>query len=154
MKVRQGFVSNSSTTSFCIYGYAIESTNFPIKIEQLKTIKKECSEIWEKAMAGFSKKTWCKRQYELLKDIDRLTSEQVKEIEDMINDDPSEYSELYGLEFHSMSDAGMCWIGKSWRYIGADETGKQFTENIEKIVKMLVGDEAKCDTYEEAWRDG
>ena len=44
MKTRQGFVSNSSTSSFCIYGTEIDQRDF---IEKVKKIKPDLEEIVE-----------------------------------------------------------------------------------------------------------
>lgn len=42
MKVRTGFVSNSSSSSFCIYGAAIEESEF---IEKVKTMNPELADV-------------------------------------------------------------------------------------------------------------
>jgi len=97
MKIRQGFVSNSSSSSFLIYG----------------TVVKDCED---------------------------------SEINDKLVSD-------LGLEVFD-SPYGDNYIGISWDNIGGDETGNQFRKRIEEGVAKVLGKEAKCGTYSEAWYDG
>ncbi len=94
MKVRHGFVSNSSTTSFLIYG------------AQIPTDKEE-----EAKLLGLSTYSG-----------------------DCYSDD----------EF---------FAGLSWDCVGDDETGKQFKERVEALIKQIDA-EAKCGTIDRAYRDG
>jgi len=98
MKIRNGFVSNSSSSSFCIYGAAIEKDK-----------------------------------------IDEAAAEKL------------------GLNVHygdPNCDEDYVYVGRSWRSIKDDETGRVFKENIEKLIEQLYGKPKECTTYEEAWHDG
>ena len=60
---------------------------------------------------------------------------------------------LAGFEFEDVM--GCCqFLGISWSSIDDDETGSEFKARIEEKMKMLFGDDVKCGTHEEAWRDG
>jgi len=115
MKVRNGFVSNSSSSSFCIYGADFDLNDL---IEKIKK-------------SNF------------------LTENELEELEE--ND---EWYELGGiiaeksdLDFYLSEDCA--WIGKSWRSIGDDETGKQFKEKVRSKIEKILGTDIECDTHEE-----
>ena len=122
MKVRCGFVSNSSTSSFCIYGIMLEDKH----VEKIK--------------------------------------EKIKILDPKNNDEDDEWYVLseelenyfckneIGLEFHSMMGEYF-YIGRSWKYIKDNETGLEFKKSIENTIKELLGEELKCSTHSEAWRD-
>jgi len=55
MKIRNGFVSNSSTSSFCIFGVEIEDSDIPSVLDNLG-IKYEKD---EDGMFDFESEDWC-----------------------------------------------------------------------------------------------
>jgi hypothetical protein len=151
MKTRNGFVSNSSGSSFCIYGLEIEGN---LDVNQLKLLKNFFPNLWTKALNDLSTKSYYEEDYQKLLNINKMTPEEITKFQEEIDDDPSIIQELitfFELEFH-YNDYGK-WIGKSWASIKDDETGKQFKENIENTLKTFLGNEIECQTYEEAWRD-
>jgi hypothetical protein len=107
MKIRNGFVSNSSSSSFLIYGTTIDISDIdmPDDVED---------------------------SYEYLEEKFKDTDINVYYVGD---------------------DDGYYYIGKSWSNIGDDETGKQFKNNVENILKEKLGNEIKCCTHSEAWYD-
>lgn len=123
MKVRKGFVSNSSTSSFCIYGIQADSE---MLAKAVKILDPE-SELVEDGGYG-----------------EYVTSEW--EAGDVVSNKTNlEYHQAY-CEYN--------YFGRSWSGIGDDETGKQFKDSVEKEIKSLFGEDVKCFTIEEAWRDG
>jgi hypothetical protein len=95
VKIRSGFVSNSSTSSFCMFGVMLDS----------------CDESF----------------YDKIKDL--------------------------GLDLDLESTDWATYIGKSWASIKDDQTGAEFKQDIENKVAKLLGKNATCKTYEEAWHD-
>jgi hypothetical protein len=150
MKIRNGFVSNSSSSSFCIYGINLETDYVDI----LKKIKKNVPELFEKVKEYAS-------EYD--EDIDINTDEGLERITE---DDPidlldrvlnnkkkDEWETKSGdLVIHHPDDCDV-YIGMEWKDIGDDETGKQFKDRIEAQLKKILG-KVKCETHEMAWRDG
>ena len=96
MNIRRAFVSNSSTTSFCIYGCVIEDE------EQQKA------------------------------------SELGLEIE-------------YGSDRYD--EGGLVYAGRSFKTIKDNETGWDFKHGTQQLVEQINPD-YKCETIEEAYRDG
>ena len=103
MKIRSGFVSNSSSSSFLIYGTVVDQSNIPEDCDGYDYLE------------------------EKLKDSDMV--------------------------IHSPSNYDCYYIGKSWETIGDDETGKQFKDRIEKVLKEKLGNDIKCYTCSQAWYD-
>jgi len=131
MKIRQGFVSNSSSCSFLIYGIYIEESKM---IEQFKKNQ------LKKASPGERAKTLLLNKDEDLEDLDGY---------DFLN------TIMKGVKGFSWDTLGDCdwFVGKSWDLVDDNETGKQFKESVEKTLKDLFGDDIKCSTHNEAWRD-
>lgn len=103
MKIRHGFVSNSSSSSFLIYGIQIPD-------EKLRD-----GNVWDVA---------------------------------------HELAEEAGLIYFNIGDGGGYYIGRSWSDVKDDETGRQFKDRVEAGVKKVFGDDAICDTHEEAGYNG
>ena len=112
MKTRQGFVSNSSSSSFLIYGAELSSYKDEIK-------KKLGIED--------------KNRYELCDIIQKET----------------------GLEVETGSEGDDLYVGKSWDNIKDDETGLQFKQEIENIIKEKLGlKDVNFGSHSEAWYSG
>ena len=79
MKERQGFVSNSSTSSFCIYGAAL-SIDLSKPLKYIYKIKRACPKEFDEYVEGLAKSNYRKERYELLKNLDTLTSEQKEQL--------------------------------------------------------------------------
>ena len=125
MKVRTGFVSNSSSSSFCIYGTIIEDSTENREM-LLKFLEEKCNVS--------------KEDLENLREVEDM-SEIGYEVEEQLKDLSSDYYD------------DSLYLGRSWRSVKDDETGMQFKESIEKKLKEILGDKIKCDTHEECWQD-
>jgi hypothetical protein len=97
MKVRQGFVSNSSASSFCIFGTYLEGKGY-------------------------------------------------EEIEELLDGTSLYYSS--GGEY----SCGM-YVGREFQTIKDDETGKQFKDSTEKLLKEKFGNKTKCSIIKREWHD-
>lgn len=123
MKVRVGFVSNSSTSSFCIYGVFLDEVPAYLKDgkDEAKDEKNEEDEYEDDD----------EDEYELME---------------------SRASEL-GLAHHYPDGFGGHYVGLSWSGIKDDETGRAFKDRVEKLVAEFCGEKTACETLEEAWHD-
>lgn len=139
MKFRQGFVSNSSSSSFCIYGVFIDEQKFIEALIEKGFATKE--EIPEGNLYDYAD-NW---SYNNKKRNGELTEEEKITHEKIFFKD--------GFEYHCPYDFGDCYIGISWNEIGDDETGSQFKAKIEEKIKNLLGEDIECGTQAEAWRD-
>jgi hypothetical protein len=125
MKIRIGFVSNSSTSSFLIYGTTLEKD----ELQQLliKSLPPESI-----VYLGSNK------------DVDEI--DVYETLYGILN--------TYGLESYRPYYDSTFYIGASWSSVGLDETGRQFQERVQNGVKALLKkDDLEFDTYEEAWHD-
>jgi hypothetical protein len=125
MKIRNGFVSNSSSSSFCIYGTIIEDSEENREM-LLKFLEEKCN-VSKEDIENL-------REDEYMWKIGYEVTEQLKDLSSDYYDDS-----LY--------------LGRSWRSVKDEETGKQFKESIEKKLKEILGDKIKCGTYEECWQN-
>lgn len=126
MKTRVGFVSNSSTSSFLIYGITISKGHvFSLLTDEAKAV------VQEKVSA---------RGYKLeeLEDYDI--------IDYLLWDGP-----LKGYVARCPYD-DYYYIGKSWDKIGDNQTGKEFKKEIETYLSTYF-DTSEFGTLEEAWHD-
>lgn len=124
MKIRNGFVSNSSSTSFCIYGTVMDT----YELENLITGSEDKTDEQIVLLAKMK-----------LNDID--ASEDIHEILENI-------ASKYDLS-HYTSDDGECFIGRDVTSIRDDETGKEFKESTAEKLKSIFGDKIELSWIEE-----
>jgi len=159
MKTRQGFVSNSSTSSFCIYGTAIEKDatallkllreNAPDMFKSIqKVVLKQCDQYKDDYPPESIEemKKW-------IRDIDNV---------DCALDEVDDYEVIYEIEkalkksgsnlgFEIPSEFDEVFIGREWSSVGDNETGLQFKDKIEEDIKKFFGKQ-KCATHQEAYQ--
>ena len=108
-KIRTGFVSNSSSSSFCIYG---------------THLNRESS-------------------IEILRDQHNISIDEVDELEDILS---------LNVYYMPYDDDGF-YIGRSFRTIKDNETGKEFKEKVEEKIKKYFPN-SSLGTIEESFYDG
>ena len=163
MKIRNGFVSNSSASSFCIYGTVLTTDIAEFFVE----IKKHSPETFLKIQEEL-RKTYKDRSTEVDKEEEDeeykdYINNALKWVDDMENNDPPDellaevdvqdvISTVLGDNFEVIMppDWDSIYVGKSWKNIGDKETGSEFKKNIEKKLTKVLG-KVSFDTHEEAW---
>ena len=111
MKIRIGFVSNSSSSSFCVWGIDLDF------------------EILNKALdMGFDPDSDYAYDYEKIMKMERKLSDLLKDTEITFG---------IGEECY-----GVC--GRPYSSLKDDETGAEFKEKAEKILKKIFGEQTKC----------
>lgn len=162
MKQRQSFVSNSSTTSFCIYGTRIENFDSEKCIDSFKYMKANHLDEFKKRILNI-RKQWEEKEYkkkhlpilDLILRIDDINSDEESDIKTLLEYDTADiFCQIMQLGYWPDYDGDNCYFGQSWPSIGDDETGGQFKKYIKEELMMIFGDNIQCSTHEEAWRDG
>ena len=134
MKTRNGFVSNSSTSSFCIFGVSMGDDEF----------RKFVDRNMQLILAHTAKSKWMKEV---------KTEEDLKQWQEekgYYGDLLHTLAEGVGLEAYYPPDWEMVFIGASWPSILDDETGAQFKERVAAMVAQLFPD-AVCGTHQEGY---
>jgi hypothetical protein len=146
VKVRTGFVSNSSTTSFLIYGVSLRDKS----IDLISAIKKFRDNNFQKFQTILDELLQVNNELGLfLSDLDSITDEET--LIDLLIEDPFTLGEMLGNIKILTGSSYMVYYGKSWDEIKDDETGAQFKERINKKIRKIFGDNVNAYTIADAW---
>lgn len=135
MKIRNGFVSNSSSSSFCIYGTTLSD----IKIDMEDYIKTHFEELLETV-----------KEVEYFQEYPDNMPNTVEKMVEAFEDDPCWF---WGLCFdiECFRTDWETYLGRSWKSIGDDETGKEFKNSVETMLSKLAGSPVECETFDETY---
>lgn len=130
MKLRKGFVSNSSTSSFMIYGYELNMDEFH------ELIVKNHADLFKKELAIINKK---------IKDSDDKMSLEEAIINHELYDIDEKLREN-GMPIYMIDgETDQVFLGEDTSSMDEDETKRQFKARVEKQVAKFVGKEVECD---------
>ena len=161
MKIRNGFVSNSSSSSFCIYGaYVPLNSSLNNIFKLIKKIQEVKPEEYKKWMDNYSKSNVTREMYEFLLNISEKTKKEFMLLEGNKGEDEDEIAyewqdnvinilESIGLYAYYV-DYGL-YIGRNYKNIGDSETGKQFRDSTQEVITKLF--HKKCHHIEETIYD-
>lgn len=139
MKIRTGFVSNSSSSSFCIYGICED----PVELGK---------RLWKKAKSDPKAKEELRK---IIKDLAGSSVNNDEGLQEWIESgdfDLYQVVEAIGLEgSDGGSDGASLYVGWGWQTIKDDETGKQFKDKVEALIERYFGKGLKYGTYMEGW---
>lgn len=116
MKIRYGFVSNSSTSSFLLYGVCIETSKI---FDALTDDAKSALNIDD---GEYSNTRW---------DIDEIESV----IPELIDSESKEMSENLAVRF--VNDWDELFVGIAPQYMRLDETRRQFQYRVEDMIRKV-----------------
>ena len=153
MKTRIGFVSNSSTTSFSIYGCQIpfetEEDQYKIMSGVVKKHKKtfdKCdgfNETFEEAGKSLAGEQMPYTFGEYVDDLQRDFTETMDEL-----------SASAGLNFYYGDNSYYLYCGLPFEEMKNKETKEDFMNRISKKIDVLFGKKMKCGHHSESYRDG
>lgn len=145
MKVRMGFVSNSSSSSFCIYGAEIDKEALKKILQSKKNIENEKEKRVKKAQEAYGKVP--------LEEYLKLKALADEDLEDSFGEDFYEqFNKLiakFGLAYYDQSGEGESFcIGRNFTDMKDDETKGQFKESVNKKMTEMCGKKIECDVIE------
>jgi hypothetical protein len=154
VKTRTGFVSNSSTTNFHIYGVIFDDNDIDFKFNVNALIKLHSYETsnYKKCIENFQKKSNRseKKYIPLLKKINKLTKEEYCILNNYFKN--CRRFIKFAFDFDLYRAYGIIWVGRSWWAMKEEETLKEFKEKVIHITKILFN-RSDCKFYQDVIED-
>ncbi len=138
MKTRDGFVSNSSSSSFCVLGAGFDSA-----MNVFETFKKANGPLYLEFVEAVKQKMID----------DESTEEQIRSSIDPLikfDEDHWEYYEMIwelerfldskGIELSIISGECVAYAGRDYQNIGDDETGSEFAKSTKEWLTTVFGE--------------
>ena len=179
MKTRLTLVSNSSTTSFCIYGICTEIENDAESI--FKLLQKIVRNHYDKYVfgvdthiKGLTESDQCNEKWAIdkinflnfMKTIPDTTLEYYisvvdpdeeygdGDVEESLREELDSALSYVGLSCHRGPDGyESFYIGRDFTSIGDNETGAQFKNSIKELISTIFSS-SECTIHEESWQNG
>ena len=120
MKIRNGFVSNSSSSSFCIYGASVDMNELLEKVKTTSLLTKE----------------------ELEKVNECIEIDDPYEAIEII-------VEKCSLVYHVDHENDTYYFGRDWSSVADDETGREFKDNVKEEIEKILGPDVELSTHDE-----
>lgn len=137
MKIRSGFVSNSSSTSFLIFGVIMEIPDIEEKVEEYSKVDLKTKIYYNENMT--------QRQKQMMDDtLDNYELDSMEIVEEILFPD---------MEVIVPPDGDIAYIGKSPVSMRDDETMGEFKDKVRNRLKYHNIEE-ECGWHEDCWFDG
>ena len=128
MKTRLGFVSNSSTSSFMIYGYEMDSSDF------YEILYKNHTDLFKDQLEQLNKDHKEDEKFTLE---DALSSGEIYDIDEVLQEND--------IPLHMIDGEGdTVYLGVDPSNMDMDETKRQFQARVEEQISKFMGKKVKC----------
>jgi hypothetical protein len=114
MKIRAGFVSNSSSSSFCVYGVEMDLNKFKKLIKRLDINFNISNDL------------------DLVSLLNKKYDEDEYDVFDVIDGAEKKFMKLLGLIVRASGEEETIYIGRSFNTLRDDETGEQFKKSVQE----------------------
>jgi len=149
MKVRKGFVSNSSSSSFCVYGVNFTKSYFEKHSGLYPEYDGDIYQVEDKYKIDPEISLAIKEMME---------QDQITDINEFSPYDVYEnIAEIFNMSVKYDSDDRRIYIGREYPTLGGNETGNQFRNSVQLSINKIFPFEQqndpalKCHHIEESW---